>query len=161
MRSNRLARIGIFAICLSGIVAGSLGCSALRKQMPRHRMAREYTPPAPQPVVNAPTVEADAFTAPALANLPANVQAAFLRDHPTAVVTNVEHVPSGAGPILYRVSAMQDGVPTVSSYRSTGDDLSPRESVTYRDDTGRPRAKYAPVREGGVPDAGTPSGTVD
>jgi len=160
MRVSSFARIGLFGMFAASLIAGSVGCSSLR-QLPSKRFARQYTPPAPRPDVAAPAVEADAFTYGALDNLPTDVQLAAMRDHPDGGITHVQQVPSGTGPMLYRVFAVQEGVSTVTSYRSNGSNLSPRGSVVHADDSGRPKAKYAPQPEAGIPEKGTPSGTVD
>ncbi|QOV88794.1 hypothetical protein [Humisphaera borealis] len=162
MRFSRLARVGVLGVCASALVAGSIGCSTFRNEWPSKRMARGYTPPATQPTVMAPVAEADAFTYPAIDHLPAGVQASFTRDNPSSPIVAVEQVPSGSGPMLYRVTSLQDGTPVVSSYRSTGADLHPPEIVVIRpNDSDRPKAKYAPKPEGGVPAKGTQSGAID
>ncbi len=110
----------------------------------------------------APEVESDPFTSVATDGLPAGVQASFQQEHPSAQITNVQRIPSGTGPMLYRVSYLQDGAAGSTSYRSTGTDMAPPAEIVFRpDDSGRPRAKYAPRPEGGIPEKGTPSGAID
>jgi hypothetical protein len=110
----------------------------------------------------APAVERSAFASPQLEGLPAGVQAAFASEHANAEILKVQTVPSGTGPMIYRISYVEDGEPGLATYTSGGKDTAPPPSVVYRpDDSGRPRAKYAPRPEGGVPAQGTPSGAVD
>lgn len=163
MRSSRLVRVALLGLCAGVVVSGTVGCSAFRKEWPSRRMAREYTPAAPRPDVTAPAVEGDQFVHPRLNTLPAGVQASIVRDNPDAQIVSVEQVPSGTGPMMYRVTALQGGVPVVSNYRSTGADLSPAEVIVYRpnDYTGRAKAKYAAEAEAGIPAKGTESGAVD
>jgi hypothetical protein len=162
MGFGRVARIGVYGTCCVALVAGSVGCSKLREQWPSRRLAREYTPPVERPVVTAPAVERDAFVSSRLEGLPVGVQTAFVREHPAAEIMSVESVPSGAGPMLYRISYVDQGRPGTASYTSGGRDTAPPQEVVQRpDDSGRPKAKFAPATEVGIPGQGTPSGAVD
>lgn len=162
MGVSRLARVGVLGICSATLLAGLTGCSRVREQMPARRLAREYPPSATRPAIEPPVAEAGAFTSSRLAGLPLGVQASFREEHPDAQVTSVATVPSGTGPLLYRITYLEDGVPGVVTYQSSGRDLAPPPEVVIRpDDTGRPKAKYAPVPEPGIPGQSTPSGQVD
>lgn len=162
MGVGRIARVGVFGSCCIALVAVSFGCTKFREQWPSRRLAREYTPPATRPIVMAPAVDRTAFASPQLEGLPGGVQAAFVRQHRAAEIRKVETLASGTGPLLYRISYVEDGTAGMATYTSGGADTTPPSAVVYRqDDSGRPKAKYAPRPEGGVPPRGTPSGSVD
>ena len=166
MGFGRVARVGVygtFGVALLAAAAGSSsGCGRIRNEWPDRRFAREYVPPAPRPDVVAPEVDRTAFASPHLQGLPVGVQASFAKEHPSAEVTKVDAIPSGTGPMLYRISYVEDGSAGMATYTSGGRDTAPPPSVVYRpDDSGRPRAKFAPRPEGGVPARGTPTGAVD
>ncbi|MDB5295733.1 MAG: hypothetical protein JWO31_1716 [Phycisphaerales bacterium] len=161
---DRLARVGVFGAVLAvgTMAATSAGCSRWREQSPSGRLARQYTPPATRPSADAPVVGQTAFASSQLEGLPAGVRTAFAAEHPSAAVTKVSPLPSGSGPMLYRISYLEDGVGGSGTYTAAGRDPSPAAAVVIRpDDGGRPKAKYAPKPEAGAPAQGTPSGRVD
>jgi hypothetical protein len=164
MGFGRVARVGVFGtFCAALAAGGSVGCGGpVSREWPSRRLAREYEPPVGRPDVMAPAVEAGAFTSPRLEGLPVGVQAAFAKEHPSAEVTKVDAVPSGTGPLLYRISFVEDGSAGRATYTSAGRDAAAPPAVVYRPDDRRPpEAEVRPAPEGGVPPRGTPGGAVD
>lgn len=116
------------------VVAGSAvaGCSRVRDQFPDRRFNRPYQPtPAGEPYA-APVVEQSTVNHVALAGLPEGVKLNFLRDHPDSAVSSVQHVPSGTGPMLYRITYIEGGVARQATYHASGDDLNGPPEVIVR-----------------------------
>ena len=121
------------ALCAAGVAALLLpaagGC-AHKKLHPQEREYTKYerktlftpdTPPMPEEVVTAPTLRQQDFNDTRLRTLPVGVQARFGRDFEGAEILRVEQKPSGAGPMLYRVVYLKDGVPGETIYKAGGD----------------------------------------
>ena len=120
------------AFCVAGVVALLLpaaGC-AHKKLHPQEReytkyerktLFTPYTPPMPEEVVTAPTLRQQDFNDTRLRTLPAGVQSRFGRDFEGAEILRVEQKPSGAGPMLYRVVYLKDGIPGETISKAGGD----------------------------------------
>ena len=130
MRSGLMGVAGK-TFCAAGVGAFLLfaaGC-AREKLHPQEReytkyerktLFTPYTPPMDEDVVMAPDLEQREFNDVRLRSLPAGVQARFGRDLEGAQILRVEHIPSGSGPMLYRVVYLQDGVPGEMIYKAGG-----------------------------------------
>lgn len=150
-------------VAVVGLLLFTVGCS----QFPAKRFARPYIRDHNEdPVAFAPEVEQSQFNSVQLTGLPARVQYAFLHEHPAASITAVQTVPSGSGPMLYRVAYVEAGMAQSTTYADGGRDLShdQRETIIRQDDSGRPKATYAPANgsaSAGIPPRGTPAGDLD
>jgi hypothetical protein len=113
-------------------VPAVIGCSRVRDQFPDRRFNRPYKPtPAAEPYA-APVVRQSTVNHVALGGLPEGVKLTFLRDHPEAAVSSVQHVPSGTGPMLYRITYIEGGIAQQATYHATGDDLNGPPEVIVR-----------------------------
>ena len=120
-------------LCAAGVAALLLpaagGC-ARKKVHPQQReytkyerrtLFTPYTPPMAADVVMAPELRQQDFNDSRLKSLPAGVQSRFGRDFEGAEILRVEQKPSGAGPMLYRVVYLKDGIPGETIYKAGGD----------------------------------------
>ena len=132
MRSGLIGAVGRM-FCLAGVVAlllpAAAGC-ARKKLHPQEReytkyerktLFRPYTPPMAEEVVTAPALRQQDFNDTRLKTLPAGVHSRFGRDFEGAEILRVEQKPSGAGPMLYRVVYLKDGIPGETIYKAGGD----------------------------------------
>jgi hypothetical protein len=135
MRSGLIGSVGRM-FCLAGVVAlllpAASGCARRRKLHPQEReysrherktLFRPYTRPMPEDVVMAPELRQQDFNDTRLRTLPAGVQSRFGRDFEGAEIVRVEQKPSGAGPMLYRVVYLKDGIPGETIYKADGEAL--------------------------------------
>ncbi|HEX8911657.1 MAG TPA: hypothetical protein VF796_04805 [Humisphaera sp.] len=131
MKFGRAARFGVLGLSAFAFVAG--GCAA-RNEMPSRRLARPHKPsPVEQPYF-APEVDQSAVNLGRLSGLPVQVQASFTREYPAAGITSVQQIPSGTGPMLYRISYIDGGTPGQVTYRASGQDMADdRREVIIRD----------------------------
>jgi hypothetical protein len=137
---------GVVVGALAATAAGVAGGCGVWQQRPSARFARPYKPTPQGPVQFAPDVDQTEPNGVALDGLPASVQGAFRQEHPDAAVTAVQQVQTGTGVMLYRVAFLEDGTAGRSTYHAGGREMSPAGTGTIirRDDSGRPRAQYAP-----------------
>jgi hypothetical protein len=140
MRSGLICAVGK-TLCVAGVVALLLpvaaGC-ARKKLHPQQReytkyerktLFRPYTPPMAAEVVMAPELRQQDFNDTRLRTLPAGVQSRFGRDFEGAEILRVEQKPSGAGPMLYRVVYLRDGIPGETIYKAGGDPVGYEGSI--------------------------------
>jgi hypothetical protein len=139
MRSGLMGLAGK-TFCAAGVGAFLLlaaGCGH-KKLHPQEReytkyerktLFTPYTPPMDEDVVMAPELQQRDFNDVRLRSLPAGVQSRFGRDLDGAQVLRVEQVPSGVGPMLYRVVYLRDGFPGEMIYQAGGDPVHDDGSV--------------------------------
>ncbi len=152
-----IARAGVLGVASLALLAG--GCGRILNQFPEKRFAREHVPTPPEEPTFAPVVDQKDVNDVQMSGLPVGVQASFRREHAGAGITSVQQVPSGTGPMLYRINYVDGGVPQSVTYHDHGADMANagREVVT-RDDSGFPAAKRPPAK---TTAAGTPAGGVN
>ena len=157
-RLPMLDRVGVLVVAGLGVLAG---CGPVREQFPDRRFAREHVPTPPTEPVFAPELDQNDVNNVQLAGLPVKVQASFRRQHPGVGITSVRQVPSGTGPMLYRIGFVEGGAAQSVTYGDAGVDQADSASArVFRDESdGRPPIQYAPAKSPTT--RGTAPGSVD